>query len=551
MTPIGPGSLLAGRFRLEDLLEETGGARFWRATDLTLMRDVAVHVVDEGDPRAAALLTAARTSAAVSVPHLLRVLDAAREDGVVYVVNEWGNGLSLDRMLLEGPLPPRQAAWMVREVADAITDAHRYGVAHGRLIPENVMVTESGAVKLIGFVVDGVLHGRSGTSMSEHESDVRNLAALLYAALVGRWPGTPGSTVPAAPHRHGRVMSPRQVRAGVPKPLDRICDTVLNPSDEHDFPIETAYEIKAALADFLGEDQEVLPPLAGDAEATQRFDLPAEDDPEATQAAAPAFAEDDTARWRPEPEPTAVHPVQSSTKSPYVGMGGGRLPPAWGPDAPGEPEPAPPQDWVGDAPGSSWLRLAGLVAGLAALAVAVVFAFNLGRGNDGEEPTGQATPGASGSRPAAVQLAAVKDFDPFQDGGPKEENPELVPLAHDGDPRTAWETSTYLDGPDITVYKPGVGLLLDLGEEREVADVRTALLGGPYDVRLLAAPPGTAEPTGVEGLDEAAATTGAEGTVTLAPEEGLTTRYLVLWLTALPPADGGYKGQVAEVVVRS
>ena len=60
-------------------------------------------------------------------------------------------------MLAEGPLSPRRAAWVVKEVAEAIATAHRNGVAHGRLLPENVMVTESGSVKLIGFVVDAVL----------------------------------------------------------------------------------------------------------------------------------------------------------------------------------------------------------------------------------------------------------------------------------------------------------------------------------------------------------------------------------------------------------
>ncbi|MGZ4580103.1 MAG: hypothetical protein ACXVXG_05660, partial [Nocardioidaceae bacterium] len=132
--PIGPGTLLAGRFTLEDLLEETEGARFWRATDRTLARNVAVHVIAASDPRANALLNAARSSATVTDGRLLRVLDAAIEDDVVYVVNEWGSGVSLDRMLAEGPLSARRAAWVVKEVADAISTAHRHGVAKGAVL---------------------------------------------------------------------------------------------------------------------------------------------------------------------------------------------------------------------------------------------------------------------------------------------------------------------------------------------------------------------------------------------------------------------------------
>src|SRR4051794_36876156 len=262
-TPFGPGTVLAGRFALDDLLDEHGGARFWRATDQTLARSVAVHVLPDTDARADSLLTAARTSALVSDGHLLRVLDAAAEDGVVYVVNEWGYGVSLDRMLAEGPLSPRRAAWVVKEVAEAIATAHRNGVAHGRLLPENVMITEAGSVKLIGFVMDSVLRSNGGRDqrrvtggepMSAHESGVVNLAALLYAALVGRWPGSEGSSIPPAPTEHGRPLRPRRVRAGVPRPLDAICERVLNAdAHPHQPPIETAHEIYAALSDYIGD----------------------------------------------------------------------------------------------------------------------------------------------------------------------------------------------------------------------------------------------------------------------------------------------------------
>ena len=60
-TPFGPGTVLAGRFTLDDLIGDADGARFWRATDRTLARNVAVHVIAEGDERADSLLTAART----------------------------------------------------------------------------------------------------------------------------------------------------------------------------------------------------------------------------------------------------------------------------------------------------------------------------------------------------------------------------------------------------------------------------------------------------------------------------------------------------------
>ncbi len=652
--PIGRGTVLAGRFRLEDLVQDTDGARFWRAIDQTLARSVAVNVIDTSDPRSEALLVAARTSATITEGHFLRVLDAAREDGVVYVVHEWGTGMSLDKMLGEGPLPPRRAAWLVKEVADAITFAHRHGIAHGRLVPENVMVTEAGSVKLIGFVVDAVLHGRrqpatvDGRVLSDHESDVYNLAGLLYATLVGRWPGSQQSGLPDAPCDHDRILRPRQVRAGVPRPLDTICDRVLNPTDDV-AALETAQEISAALSDFIGEasaapvgheptvaiEQDELArfrpaaaspgstpgatagatagattgPVAGPAsgpasgrasaatsdsadsaadglEATQaavpsvepeptaRVETARTSDPEATQAAGPLF-EDEVPRRRPSPPPPpplpepeakplfAPGPPRASShrydagadepSGPVRGMhsthGTGSLPPVWGPDA--APDDEGDSGWGGHDSSRDWLRLAGALGVVVLLVIAIIFAFNLGRGS-GEDPAAEPTDGASASPepPKPIRVAAVGDLDP-PPAGNGEENPDLAPLAVDGDPSTAWQTMEYYGNPKFGLLKDGVGLLLDLGRPQEVSSVQVTVQGSPTSFEVLAAPEGGgAPPTGVDGLRRVATAKGVGGATDLKLDRPVTTRYLVVWLTSLPPDGGNYRGRIAEIVAK-
>ena len=238
--PSGRGASSLPGSVLRTCWTSTPARRFWRATDLTLARNVAIHVVSADDPRAGALLTAARTSATVSDGHLLRVLDAVEEGDLVHVVHEWGSGVSLDRMLAEETLEPRRAAWLVREVAEAITVAHRHGIAHGRLLPENVMVTDAGSVQAASASSSTrcctvVSTGRTDTlpAPTEHESDVLNLGALLYASLTGKWPGFPESVLPDAPFDHDRVYRPRRSGAGVPKALDALCDEILN-GDPHD-----------------------------------------------------------------------------------------------------------------------------------------------------------------------------------------------------------------------------------------------------------------------------------------------------------------------------
>jgi len=224
---IRPGDVLADRYRLVDLLTESGGGRFWRAHDRILERHVALHIIPADDERADDLLDAARRSANVHDPRLLRVLDADKANGLCYVVNEWGTGDSLDIMLAGGgPLGPRRAAWLVSEVAASIAVGHEAGVPHGRLIPENVLIDHSGAVRLIGFAVDAAMHGVAPGKVS---TDVADLGGLLYCALTGKWPGMSVSAVAAAPVEQGQVLRPRRVRAGIPRPLDALCDEVVNP----------------------------------------------------------------------------------------------------------------------------------------------------------------------------------------------------------------------------------------------------------------------------------------------------------------------------------
>jgi len=185
------------------------------------------------------------------------------------------------------------------------------------------------------------------------------------------------------------------------------------------------------------------------------------------------------------------------------------------------------------------------------LVLAIVFAFNLGRDRGGDTDTAQQSPAASPSTPAStpVRIAAVSDFDP--EGDPPEENPELAPLAVDGKPGTAWQTLTYRGNPKLGGLKDGVDLLVDLGRKAEVGDVRLTLFGQGTSVELLAAPDAASEPTDTAGLDKVAAAPNAGGKVNLRLDRPVRTRYLVVWLTKLPPAPGGFKVQVAEIAVRS
>jgi hypothetical protein len=203
-----------------------------------------------------------------------------------------------------------------------------------------------------------------------------------------------------------------------------------------------------------------------------------------------------------------------------------------------------------DVPGRSWLRLAGAVGASALLLLAVVFAFNLGRGRS---PLGTApeedpsTPAASSAAPdvTRIEAAGATDLDP--QGDPPEENPELAPLVVDGDPATAWRTMTYEQQFGPGGLKSGVGLTVDLGETVDVATVDVTTVGSPTRLSVFVT---DEPPTDVAGLTEAGSATASGTRARVSLEEPVSGRYLVVWLTAVPAVDGGFRGEVAEVVVR-
>ncbi|MDF9718139.1 hypothetical protein KK617_18480, partial [Nocardioides sp. ChNu-99] len=199
------------------------------------------------------------------------------------------------------------------------------------------------------------------------------------------------------------------------------------------------------------------------------------------------------------------------------------------------------------APGRSWLQLAGFLGALVALllVVAVVYQF-VGRSDDGGNGSDDASSGSSSSTPSAAPepltgLTATS-IDPEGDG---EEREGQVAEALDGDPATSWTSERYFQqlGPDG--LKTGVGLQVDLGESRDVREVQLDLAGTGAAVSVYL---GEEAVDDVDGLEPVATGADLPQQASVAVEDG-SGRYLTLWFTALPPVEGGFRAEVAEVRV--
>jgi hypothetical protein len=444
--------------------------------------------------RAADILSAARRAAALNDPRFLRVLDASQSDGLVYVVTEWVKASSLADLLAAGPLSPDEARFVGAEVAAALATAHEDGLVHLCLSPEHVLRTAHGQVKVSGLAVDAAVRGLRPTGPEDAAArDTVGCAAVLYAALTGRWPLDTPSTLSPAPRENDQLCTPRQVRAGVPHDLDDITCRALGGARSAAEPVASPAQLATLLADAQG---------------TARMPVVA--------PAVPPVGPDDT----PYP-PVYAAPYDDATRR-------GR----------------------GLATRAAW-TLAGLalVVGLALTGYQLV-----GAAFDSGDSAAGSSAGSGTQRPAAtgqpVRVVAAEGFDPPPDGN-GEENSDRARRAVDGDTGTVWTTKSYRNPFGSTGIKQGVGLLLDLGRRQQVGSVSVALRGDGADLQLRVADRRGDRVGDYRTVAEAVDTTDDSGPLALRLDGPVQARYLLLWFTALPPVDGSdYRGTVAEVTVR-
>lgn len=515
--PLASGDVLANRYALQDLVSESLGSATWRAHDTVLNRNVGLEMLPSDDPRAERFLTAARDSTAVTDPRFLRVLDLIEDDQQHHlVVREWARAFSLDQVLKQSPMPNRRAATVVAEVAEALAHAHERGLYHRRLTPHQVLLKQSGAVRVVGLGIATALapagtHDTFADQQAWERLDVEGIGNLLYACLTSRWPGAPVDGLRAAPTEHGRLLRPRQVRAGVSRDVDTVCDRILGrPPRHHEPPLGSAADIARALQ-LTGIDAEVH-----------------DDQPSLSGVSSP-----DLLRLDPVIVPAGPPPGLEPPR---------RRPKAFEPPPPTTLERAKARGRRATR-GDRGLVLLGVGVGLV---LAAVLGFLVSR-SSGDGPSAAESPvPTSTAGPLAITAAA--DFDPQgQDGT---ENADEVDAAIDGDPATGWRTSTYFGSPTLGGLKDGVGIVVDLGAPKLVESVRLHLGGSPTDVELYASGAGSDQPRSLDGLRRIATLddVGDDASVTL--PEGVLTRHLVIWLTRLPQVgDGEYRGEVREVDV--
>lgn len=505
------GHKLAKRYRLEECLTRLDGFSSWRAVDEKLRRAVGVHILPAEHTRARSVLAAARSSALLGDPRFVQVLDAVEENEIVYVVHEWlPDATELGTLLASGPLEPHDAYQMVSQVASAMAAAHREGLAHLRLNPNAVLRASTGQWRIRGLAVNAALRGVG--SDTPQRTDTEAIGALLYAALTQRWPYESDAYGLSGLPKDVGLIAPDQVRAGVHRGLSELAMRALANDGATASRHESACTTPEELVKAIGEMPRIRPP-------------------EPTFTAPPEYQRTTYQQGtygRPSTHPGVTQPL-TTPPSPLQSRTGKAL------------------KWAVSA-----LLIAALGLGSWQLADALM---DQGNGKPDHTPRTQTTDtGHKGNQPNTGKPLKIEDAREFvADGGAQ--HPGDVGRTYDNSTSTYWRTRTFNDGPEIAPYKPGVGIVYDLGSAKELATAGVGLRysGDHTTVALYAAD--SLSPSSLESMDKIGKVVTTGNTATVKLSKPVKTRYVLVWLTAVPKsgadseayASAGYKQAVTEV----
>ena len=314
MTQLTHGAMVNDKIRLCEPLGQGGMGHLWVADHLMLQAKVAVKFISidrlDGDLDAVArFMREASMSAQIPSPHVVRTFDhGITDEGLPYIVMELLRGRTLrERLKEDGALSRSEASTAIRQVCKALASAHKMGIVHRDIKPDNVFILEEDDdasfgdpmfVKVLDFGLakqthpleygletsTGAMVGTPSYMSPEqalskkavdHRADLWAVSVLAYHAVTGRLPfrgETLGSLCVAI--ANSDYVAATTVHAGLPAAFDAFFDKALHPDIDQRFQsakeLATAF-VKAANAQQdtdtspapLPIDVEAMPSLAG------------------------------------------------------------------------------------------------------------------------------------------------------------------------------------------------------------------------------------------------------------------------------------------------
>ena len=274
-------TILNNRYRLEERLGSGGMAMVYRARDLTLERTVAIKILrrnlSENSEFRSRFHQEAKAAANLSHPNIVTVHDFGFYASQLFIVMEYVPGTDLKSLLQQKrPFEIAEAIDLIAQACAGLGYAHRAGLVHCDVKPQNMLVTPDRRLKVVDFGISRLLATISPDERSEvvwgspqyfspeqaagsapsPASDVYSLGVILYEMLAGRLPfvaATPQEL--ARQHREALPPSPRRYNSAIPIPLEQIMLKVL--AKEPSARYRTADQLGRVLTNFVQQSQPV------------------------------------------------------------------------------------------------------------------------------------------------------------------------------------------------------------------------------------------------------------------------------------------------------
>ena len=305
------GTMLSGRYEVLKRVGSGGMADVYMAKDHKLNRNVAVKILKseyvEDEKFLKKFETEAQAVARLSHPNIVNIYDVGIEDGINYIVMELAEGITLKEYIRKkGYLSPKETVEISTQIASAISHAHKNHIIHRDIKPQNILVSDTGIIKVTDFGIAKATSSNTVTSTAtamgsvhyispeqakgrfcDEKSDIYSLGITMYEMVTGHVPfdHENGVTI-ALMHLQNEITPPSQIRDGIPDSLEKIilkC-TMKKPEERYQTADDLIADLRLVFEDTSGGYVGVVPAIDDSPtimidqnELTQRINTPKKD----------------------------------------------------------------------------------------------------------------------------------------------------------------------------------------------------------------------------------------------------------------------------------